>query len=58
MKNISRVIVGKDQTIELLLVALLAEGHVLLEDVPGVAKTLLAKSLAKSIGGSFNRDFF
>jgi MoxR-like ATPase len=58
MKNISRVIVGKDQTIELLLVALLAEGHVLLEDVPGVAKTLLAKSLAKSIGGSFNRVQF
>ena len=58
MKNISRVIVGKDQTIELLLVTLLAEGHVLLEDVPGVAKTLLAKSLAKSIGGSFNRVQF
>ena len=58
MKNISRVIVGKHGTIELLLVALLAEGHVLLEDVPGVAKTLLAKSLAKSIGGSFNRVQF
>ncbi len=58
MKNISRVIVGKDRAIELLLVALLAEGHVLLEDVPGVAKTLLAKSLAKSIGGSFNRVQF
>ena len=58
MKNISRVIVGKYRTIELLLVALLAEGHVLLEDVPGVAKTLLAKSLAKSIGGSFNRVQF
>jgi len=58
MKNISRVIVGKDQTIELLLVSLLAEGHVLLEDVPGVAKTLLAKSLAKSIGGSFSRVQF
>ena len=57
-KNISRVIVGKDRPIELLLVALLAEGHVLLEDVPGVAKTLLAKSLAKSIGGSFNRVQF
>ena len=57
-KNISRVIVGKQGTIELLLVALLAEGHVLLEDVPGVAKTLLAKSLAKSIGGSFNRVQF
>ena len=58
VKNISRVIVGKNRTIELLLVALLAEGHVLLEDVPGVAKTLLAKSLAKSIGGSFNRVQF
>jgi MoxR-like ATPase len=56
--NISRVIVGKDQAIELLLVGLLAEGHVLLEDVPGVAKTLLAKSLARSIGGSFNRVQF
>jgi len=58
MKNISRVIVGKNRTIELLLVALLAEGHALLEDVPGVAKTLLAKTLAKSIGGSFNRVQF
>ena len=58
MKNISRVIVGKNRAIELLLVALLAEGHVLLEDVPGVAKTLLAKSLAKCIGGSFNRVQF
>jgi len=56
--NISRVIVGKEQAIELLLVGLLAEGHVLLEDVPGVAKTLLAKSLAKSMGGSFNRVQF
>jgi MoxR-like ATPase len=56
--NISRVIVGKDKAIELLMVGLLAEGHVLLEDVPGVAKTLLAKSLAKSIGGSFNRVQF
>jgi MoxR-like ATPase len=58
VENISRVIVGKSRTIELLLVALLAEGHILLEDVPGVAKTLLAKSLAKSIGGSFNRVQF
>ena len=57
-ENISRVIVGKYQAIELLLVGLLAEGHVLIEDVPGVAKTLLAKSLAKSIGGSFNRIQF
>jgi MoxR-like ATPase len=58
VENISQVIVGKKQTIELLLVALMAEGHVLLEDVPGVAKTLLAKSLAKSIGGSFDRVQF
>ena len=58
IENVSRVIVGKEQAIELLLVGLLAEGHVLLEDVPGVAKTLLAKSLAKSIGGSFNRVQF
>ncbi len=58
IENISRVIVGKESTIELLLVALLADGHVLLEDVPGVAKTMLAKSLAKSIGGSFNRVQF
>ena len=57
-ENISRVIVGKDEAIELLIVGLLAEGHVLLEDVPGVAKTLLAKSLAKSIGGSFRRVQF
>ena len=57
-ENISQVIVGKHQAIELLLVGLLAEGHVLLEDVPGVAKTLLAKSLAKSIGGTFNRVQF
>ncbi|MGB5746959.1 MAG: MoxR family ATPase, partial [Desulfobacterales bacterium] len=54
----SRVIVGKEQAIELLLVGLLAEGHVLLEDVPGVAKTLLAKCLARSIGGSFDRVQF
>ena len=55
IENISHVIVGKLHSIELLLVALLADGHVLLEDVPGLGKTLLAKSLAKSIGGSFKR---
>lgn len=58
IENISRVIVGKNQPIELLLVGLLADGHVLLEDVPGVAKTLLAKSLARSIGGMFGRVQF
>lgn len=54
-ENIAKVIVGKEQTIELLLVALLADGNVLLEDMPGLGKTLLAKSLAKSIGGTFKR---
>ncbi len=56
--NISRVIIGKEDSIELLMVALLADGHVLLEDIPGVGKTLIAKSLAKSIGASFKRVQF
>jgi len=56
--NVSRVIVGKRETIELLLVALLGDGHVLLEDVPGLGKTLMAKSLARSMGGSFKRVQF
>ncbi len=54
-ENIERVIVGKRGPIRLTLVALLCEGHVLLEDVPGVAKTMLARSLAKSLGCSFAR---
>ena len=58
VENISRVIVGKEQTIELLMVALLADGHVLIEDIPGLGKTLIAKSLAKSMGGSFRRVQF
>jgi MoxR-like ATPase len=56
--SVSRVIVGKRASIELLLVALLADGHILLEDVPGLGKTLIAKSLAKTIGGSFKRVQF
>lgn len=57
-ENISSVIIGKKDSIELLLVALISEGHVLIEDVPGVGKTLLAKSLSKSIGGTFHRVQF
>jgi MoxR-like ATPase len=53
--NLSLVIVGKDDSIRLVLVALLSGGHALLEDVPGVGKTLLAKSLARSIHGKFQR---
>jgi MoxR-like ATPase len=53
--NIARVIVGKLDIIDLLLVALLSDGHVLLEDVPGIGKTVMAKSLARSIGATFQR---
>lgn len=53
--NIAKTLVGKDEAIQLVLVALLSGGHVLLEDVPGVGKTLLAKSLARSIDGKFQR---
>ena len=56
--NIEKVIVGKSSVIELLTVALLTPGHVLIEDVPGLAKTMLAKSLAKSLGCSFQRVQF
>ncbi len=56
--NISRVVVGKTGCIERLIVGLLADGHVLLEDVPGVGKTLMAKCLARSIGGTFKRVQF
>lgn len=54
-QNLSLTIVGKAEAIRLVLVALLAGGHALLEDVPGVGKTLLAKSLARSIDGRFQR---
>ena len=58
IENISRVVVGKNASLELLMVALLADGHVLLEDVPGVGKTLITKCLAKSIRGLFKRIQF
>src|SRR5450755_4101795 len=57
-QNTSRVIVGKEEVVDLLVVALLCEGHVLFEDVPGIGKTMLAKSLAKSLGCSFQRIQF
>jgi MoxR-like ATPase len=55
ISNLEIVIVGKRQTIELIVIGLLCQGHVLIEDVPGVGKTVLARSLAKSLGCSFKR---
>jgi MoxR-like ATPase len=57
-ENISKVIVGKDKVIDLALMVLLCEGHVLLEDVPGTGKTTLAKAIAASLGCSFSRIQF
>lgn len=56
--NVETVIQGKRDVVELILLALVAEGHVLVEDVPGVGKTQLAKSIARSIEGAFNRIQF
>jgi len=56
--NVGKVIVGKNATIDLALVALLCEGHILFEDVPGIGKTTLAKALARSLGCSFRRIQF
>ncbi|TVY10454.1 AAA family ATPase [Paenibacillus cremeus] len=56
--NVNRVIVGKEDVIDKLLIALIASGHVLLEDVPGTGKTLLAKAMAQSLGCSFKRIQF
>ena len=55
VQNLGQTIVGKSDAIRLVLVALISGGHALLEDVPGVGKTLLAKSLARSIDGKFQR---
>ena len=54
-ENVQRVIVGKDEVVKLAIVALLCEGHVLIEDVPGIGKTMLAKSIARSLGCTFRR---
>ena len=56
--NCSKVIVGKEDTIEQIIVCLIASGHVLLEDLPGTGKTMLLRSFAKSIGGDFRRIQF
>ncbi len=54
-QNLARTIVGKHEAIRLVVVALLGGGHTFLEDVPGVGKTLLAKSLARSVDGRFQQ---
>ncbi len=56
--NVAKVIVGKQEVVELMLVALLCDGHVLLEDVPGIGKTTLAKAMSRSVGLSFSRIQF
>ena len=55
-KNIQQVIVGKDDVIDLCLIAVLCEGHLLMEDVPGTGKTTLAKAIARSLNCSFRRS--
>lgn len=58
ISNLEKVIVGKRQTLELVIIGLLCQGHLLIEDVPGVGKTMLARSLARSLGCSFSRIQF
>ncbi|TVR69094.1 MAG: MoxR family ATPase [Sphaerobacteraceae bacterium] len=58
VENVERVIVGKRREVQLVMVALLCRGHVLVEDVPGVGKTVLAKAIARSVGCSFKRIQF
>ncbi|HAV77694.1 MAG TPA: AAA family ATPase, partial [Anaerolineae bacterium] len=56
--NLENVIVGKRHSLELIVIGLLCQGHILIEDVPGVGKTMLARSLAKSLDCSFSRIQF
>lgn len=58
VENVEKVIVGKKQSVQLTALGLLCQGHILIEDVPGVGKTVLAKSLAKSVGCKFQRIQF
>ncbi len=58
IQNLEKVIVGKHQALEMVVIGLLCQGHLLIEDVPGVGKTILARSLAKSLGGTFSRIQF
>src|SRR3954467_15070441 len=58
LENVEKVVVGKRTELELTIVALAGQGHVLIEDVPGVGKTMMAKSLARSVGCSFKRIQF
>ena len=55
ISNVGRVMVGKAETVELVMVALLCEGNLLLEDVPGMGKTVMARAAARSLGCSFRR---
>ncbi len=57
-QNLEKVIVGKRQTVDLVVIGLLCQGHILIEDVPGVGKTVLARSLARSLGCAFSRIQF
>jgi len=58
IENVERVIIGKREVIELVAIGLLSQGHILIEDVPGVGKTMLARALAKSLGCTFRRIQF
>ncbi len=57
-ENVQKVVVGKDEVINLAFIGVLCEGHILLEDVPGIGKTTLARALAASLGCTFRRIQF